>query len=68
MRACAVQDEVLSSRHAIEKLGGELQGVMGVDSFSSDGQRTAVVVKKVSATPSQFPRRSGIPKKRPLSD
>lgn len=62
---CA-QDEVNSSQQAIQQLGGELHAVVGVDSFSGDGQRTAVLVNKVAPTPAQYPRRSGVPKKRPL--
>lgn len=61
-----MQEEVASSSQAVEKLGGELQEVLGVESFSSDGQRTVVVVRKSGPTPSQYPRRSGIPKKRPI--
>lgn len=65
-RLWCVQEEVRSSEQAIQKLGGELQVVVGVDSFSSDGQRTAVLVKKVCPTPVQYPRRTGVPNKRPL--
>ena len=49
-------------------LGGAAPKVVPVDSFSGDGQRfTAVVVQKASPTPNKFPRRAGLPNKRPLA-
>lgn len=63
-----MQEEVNSSEQGIRTLGGELEAVEGVQSFSADGQRTAVLVKKVSSSPALYPRRSGVPKKRPLGN
>ena len=61
--------EVAAARHAIEALGGGRDvRVEAVDAFSSDGQSrmTAVLVPKERATGEKFPRRAGIPNKRPL--
>ena len=58
--------EVARGGNAIEQLGGELLGCVPVQSFASNGQRVAAVVRKVRATPDRFPRRNGIPNKRPL--
>jgi 16S rRNA (guanine527-N7)-methyltransferase len=44
------------ARRAIGQLGGRLQSE----------QQSAVVVRKLKPTPDQFPRRVGIPGKRPL--
>lgn len=63
---CALQEEVAGARVALQKLGGVLCSVELVDSFSSDGQRTAVVVRKVANTPAQYPRGQGLPGKSPL--
>ena len=41
------QAEVDMAATAIKKLGGKLMALDLVDSFSADGQRTAVVVRKV---------------------
>ena len=61
-------DEVARAAAAIEALGGAAPKVVPVDSFSGDGQRfTAVVVQKASPTPNKFPRRAGLPNKRPLA-
>lgn len=61
-----VEEEVEAARGALEKLGGALVRVFKVSSFSDDGKRTVVVIKKVSVTPAEYPRRVGIPSKRPL--
>ncbi|MEW5312026.1 MAG: hypothetical protein WDW38_003690 [Sanguina aurantia] len=60
------KEEVAGARVALQKLGGVLCSVELVDSFSSDGQRTAVVVRKVANTPAQYPRGQGLPGKSPL--
>lgn len=61
-----LQTEVDAAGTAIKKVGGVLTHVSPVDSFGPLGQRTIVIVKKVSATPDAFPRDNGLPKKRPL--
>jgi 16S rRNA (guanine527-N7)-methyltransferase len=51
---------------ALSLLGGELSRVIPVDLPGVVQTRHLVVVRKVASTPAQFPRRSGIPAKRPL--
>lgn len=61
-------DEVVAARNVISMLGGELIDVQPTASLTSDGNyRTAVVVRKIKTTPEKFPRRPGIPNKRPLN-
>ena len=60
------QEEVVAARTAIKLLGGELVDVREVDSMAPEGLRTAVVVRKVKATPRMYPRRPGTPKKQPI--
>jgi len=52
-------------RHALSDaalmLGGQVESEM-----SLEGERRVIMVRKVSATPSRFPRRIGVPEKRPL--
>ncbi|PSC68202.1 calcium-translocating P-type PMCA-type [Micractinium conductrix] len=60
--------EVGGAKAAITKLGGALLGVEDVDSESPEGRRTAVVVAKAKATPAQYPRKPGVPSKKPLRD
>ena len=52
---------------AISQLGGEVIAVEEVESFTKDGENaTAVIIRKVEPTPAKFPRRAGMPNKRPL--
>lgn len=63
-----MQEEVRRGAAAVQQLGGGPPRVVPVASHSGDGQRTALVVAKVGATPDRYPRRSGVPRKRPLTD
>ncbi|GAX84416.1 hypothetical protein CEUSTIGMA_g11837.t1 [Chlamydomonas eustigma] len=58
--------EVLAAGHAIKLLGGAYVSTDLVQSFSPEGQRTAVIVKKVCSTPSKYPRKPGTPNTQPL--
>ena len=52
---------------AIELLGGDAAEVHDVESVGPDSlNRTAVLVRKSRGTPDKFPRRPGMPNKRPL--
>lgn len=51
---------------AIELLGGTLVGVKPVELVELPLGRTLVVIDKVARTPEEYPRRPGIPSKRPL--
>ena len=56
--------ELERGQNALMVLGGQLEDVK---SYSLGGsQRYLLVIKKVKSTPNRFPRRIGVPKKRPL--
>lgn len=60
------EDEVAASLEAIEILGGELESIVATPSaLRARGQ--VVVVRKVRTTPHLYPRRPGVPKRRPLA-
>ena len=59
--------ELARADGAIGPLGGKLREVKRVAAAHLDGGRALVVLDKVGATPSKFPRRPGMPAKRPLS-
>jgi 16S rRNA (guanine527-N7)-methyltransferase len=61
-----VWQEVEAARGAMAILGGELREVRVVDVPGLDAPRSLVVVTKVNPTPEKYPRRPGIPAKRPL--
>lgn len=52
---------------AIEVLGGELLHIDAFQTPFTGGDRHCVVLKKVAATPQEFPRAIGIPNQKPLS-
>jgi 16S rRNA (guanine527-N7)-methyltransferase len=58
--------EIEEGRYAVQKLGGEYDEVVPVDLSLLGEKRVVVVMQKLSTTPEQYPRRAGIPNKRPL--
>jgi 16S rRNA (guanine527-N7)-methyltransferase len=61
-----IDDEISRANKAIELLGGNLREVKRVELEEFADERWLVVIDKVSPTPVQYPRRPGIPAKRPL--
>jgi len=59
--------EAQRSEGAIEQLGGRLRRLVQVDLRGIAETRYLVIVDKVATTPEQYPRRPGIPNKRPLA-
>ncbi len=59
-------EAIEGSRHAIELLGGELEFVLPAPS-AMRRSGTVVAVTKVRATPADYPRRPGVPGRKPLS-
>jgi 16S rRNA (guanine527-N7)-methyltransferase len=58
--------EAWSADQAIKLLGGDLRRVVPVELPGLPEDRSLVVIEKVSPTPEAYPRRPGIPSKRPL--
>jgi 16S rRNA (guanine527-N7)-methyltransferase len=58
--------EAWASGQALSLLGGELLRVVPVELSGLPEDRSLVVIKKVGPTPNRYPRRPGIPSKRPL--
>lgn len=58
--------EVEQAAVAMERLGGALREVKEVTATGQRGERFLVVIDKVASTPAAYPRRPGIPAKRPL--
>lgn len=62
-----VADELESAAPAMNVLGGRIKEVKTVQLPQLEGIRHLIVVEKVATTPQKYPRRPGIPAKRPLS-
>ncbi|MFW6268533.1 MAG: 16S rRNA (guanine(527)-N(7))-methyltransferase RsmG [Bacillota bacterium] len=60
------KNEKKESLNALKKLRTEVNFVSDVNIPGLQGERYLVVLKKNESTPENFPRRPGIPKKRPL--
>lgn len=58
--------EAWSAERAIALLGGELRRIVHVELPGLPEDRSLVIIEKVSPTPPAYPRRAGIPGKRPL--
>jgi 16S rRNA (guanine527-N7)-methyltransferase len=58
--------EVEAAQAAFHRLGGRLRRVLPVSLPGLAAARHLVVVEKVAATPDRYPRRPGMPAKRPL--
>jgi len=62
----ALDEEISRANRAISILGGNLREVKMVDLEEFADERYLILIDKISPTPRQYPRRPGIPAKRPL--
>jgi 16S rRNA (guanine527-N7)-methyltransferase len=60
------RSEIELATKAISLLGGKLREVKGIDLAEFTDQRQLIIIDKVSPTPPPYPRRPGVPSKRPL--
>jgi 16S rRNA (guanine527-N7)-methyltransferase len=58
--------EVEEAAAALEACGGHVESIRPLDVPGARTPPTLVIVRKASVTPDRFPRRAGIPAKRPL--
>lgn len=61
-----IKTEIDSAQPALTKLGGSLLEIQKVKLPTIDDERYLVIIEKVHPTPPQYPRRPGIPAKKPL--
>ncbi len=62
----SVQGEVNAAKGAFTTLGGKLGTVKQVHVPGIEAKRHLVVVEKIAPTPNEYPRREGVPGKKPL--
>ncbi|RNB79982.1 16S rRNA (guanine(527)-N(7))-methyltransferase RsmG [Brevibacillus nitrificans] len=58
--------ELNEAKKAIKTLGGKTRKVETFQLMEEAGERNIVVVEKVEATPKSYPRKAGIPAKKPI--
>jgi len=63
----AIDLEISQATRAIEILGGSLREVKRVDLEELTDERYLVIIDKVAPTPELYPRRPGMPAKRPIA-
>ncbi|MFZ7119737.1 MAG: 16S rRNA (guanine(527)-N(7))-methyltransferase RsmG [Eubacteriaceae bacterium] len=61
-----LSEEVEKSNNALKVLGGEITSIKEMIIPSTDIKRSIVTITKVSNTPMKYPRKAGIPNKKPL--
>ena len=61
----SVNENISEARSAISKLGGEIELIRDYTIPNGDARRLAVI-KKISQTPTKYPRNSGNIQKKPL--
>jgi len=65
-KGSAMQREIRASANALATLGGEMEATVPLDLPGEGPPQRLVIVRKMGATPEQYPRRAGMPGKRPL--
>ena len=61
-----VDDELAESQKALKLLGGIVEGIEHFNLGESAEHRAVVLIRKISETPSQYPRQAGTPAKDPI--
>jgi len=60
------QEEAVQAANALDILGGRVIGAKPADIPGRDWNHMLVYIEKISATPEKYPRRAGVPEKKPL--
>lgn len=62
-----IEGEIAAALSAIERLGGTIRTINPVSISDEENDRSLVIIEKIRTTPDIYPRRPGIPSKRPLT-
>lgn len=66
LKGSSFKEELDNSKYAIDILGGSLKHVQEIYVEEIDSQRANVVIQKIKATPSKYPRGKNLPRLKPL--
>jgi 16S rRNA (guanine527-N7)-methyltransferase len=61
-----IGDEITRAKQAIAVLGGTVRQIRKVELDEFADARSLVIIDKICSTPSKYPRRPGVPKRRPI--
>jgi len=63
-----IDQELNRAKKAIAALGGKLDRIKKIELDEFDGGRYLIIIDKISPTPSKYPRRPGLPRRRPIQE
>lgn len=66
MKGLKTLTEINQAEGAIEKLGGKIETIKQIRLPVTKDERVLIKINKVTSTPAKYPRRTGIPEKKPL--
>ena len=66
MKGSEIEDELENAKYAIKLLGGKVDKVEKIEISDEHMGRNIILIKKQGNTPNQYPRKAGIPLKKPL--
>ena len=66
MKGPNIEEELNNSKNALKLLGGEIEEVKGLVLPDSEMERKIVIIKKIRKTDKNYPRKAGMPSKKPL--
>ncbi|MDH4292028.1 MAG: 16S rRNA (guanine(527)-N(7))-methyltransferase RsmG, partial [Dehalococcoidia bacterium] len=60
--------EINGAKKAIAALGGKLDQIKKIELGEFNDARYLVIIDKIYPTPAKYPRRAGLPKRRPVQE
>lgn len=66
MKGPKIEEELININTALEKLGGKIEEQDRIMLQGQEIQRNIIIIKKVAKTSMEYPRKAGIPSKKPL--
>lgn len=66
MKGPKVAEETKAAKSAVSILGGALETVINLRLPLGGDERNLIIIRKVGPTPANYPRRAGMPQKKPL--
>lgn len=66
MKGANIEEELEEAKKAINLLGGKIEKVESFGLSGSEDRRNIIIIRKISKTPKQYPRKAGTAKKYPI--
>ena len=66
MKGSNIDEELKESTKAIQILGGKIEKIEKITLPNTDIKRNIIIIKKEKQTPNSYPRKAGIPSKKPI--